>query len=275
MQDLSGKVAVVTGGANGIGRALARRFASEGMHVVLADLDEVGMRVVEAELSEQGTQVLAVRCDTSQEASVHELAEATLQRFGAAHVLCNNAGVVGKGDPWTGPMSTWEWVVGVNLYGVIHGIRAFLPIMQAQGEGHIVNTASMAGLVALPGAAPYNVTKSAVVALSEGLFIELKAGGSPVRVSALCPGFVKTGLADNQPWLDRHGDEPAPTTDQFRQMIDEFMRDGVEAGIDPAAVADEVVAAIREERFWILTHDDMRQMPVERMMRAAAQENPA
>lgn len=275
MQELRGKVAVVTGGANGIGRALARRFASEGMHVVIADLDEVRMRAVEAELTEGGTQVLCVVCDTSQEASVQALAEATLERFGAAHVLCNNAGVVGKGDPWTGPMSAWEWAIGVNLYGVIHGIRSFLPIMQAQGEGHIVNTASMAGLVALPGAAPYNVTKSAVVALSEGLFIELKAGGSPVRVSALCPGFVKTGLADNQPWLDRHGDEPAPTTDPFQQMIDAFMRDSVESGIDPSIVADEVVAAIHEERFWILTHEDMRQMPVERMLRAAAQENPA
>ena len=266
---------MITGGANGIGRALAHRFAAEGMHIVLADLDEVRMRAVEAELAEGGTQVLPVVCDTSQEDSVQALAQATLERFGAAHVLCNNAGVLGKGDPWTGPMSGWEWIVGINLYGVLHGIRAFLPIMTEQGEGHIVNTASIAGLIAVPGAAPYNVTKSAVVALSESLFIELKAGGSPLRVSALCPGFVKTDLVANQPWLERHGAEPAPTQNPMVQLMDELMRQGVEGGIAPTEVADAVVDAIHEERFWILTHEDMRQLPVERMMRAAAQENPA
>lgn len=275
MDDLRGKVAVVTGGASGIGRALARAFAAAGMKVVLADLDEVRMREVEAELAEGGTEVLPVVCDTSLEPSVQALAQATLERFGAAHVLCNNAGVVGKGDPWAGPMSTWEWVVGINLYGVIHGIRAFLPIMQEQGEGHIVNTASMAGLVALPGAAPYNVTKHGVVALSEGLFIELKSSGSPVRVSALCPGFVRTNLMDGQTWQERLGREPAPTANPVGVMIDDLLRQGVQSGIDPDHVANEVVDAIRTERFWILTHPEMRQSPVERMQRAAAQENPA
>ena len=266
---------MVTGGASGIGRALARAFGAAGMKVVLADLDEVRMRAVEAELAEGGTEVLPVVCDTSLEPSVEALAQATLERFGAAHVLCNNAGVVGKGDPWTGPMSTWDWVVGVNLYGVIHGIRAFLPIMQTQGEGHIVNTASMAGLVALPGAAPYNVTKHGVVALSEGLFIELKSSGSPVRVSALCPGFVRTNLMDGQTWQERLGSEPSPTSNPMGVMIDDLLRQGVQSGIDPDHVASEVVDAIRTERFWILTHPEMRQSPVERMQRAAAQENPA
>jgi NAD(P)-dependent dehydrogenase (short-subunit alcohol dehydrogenase family) len=275
VEELRGKVAVVTGGASGIGRALARAFGAAGMKVVLADLDEVRMRAVEAELAEGGTEVLPVVCDTSLEPSVEALAQATLERFGAAHVLCNNAGVVGKGDPWTGPMSTWDWVVGVNLYGVIHGIRAFLPIMQTQGEGHIVNTASMAGLVALPGAAPYNVTKHGVVALSEGLFIELKSSGSPVRVSALCPGFVRTNLMDGQTWQERLGSEPSPTSNPMGVMIDDLLRQGVQSGIDPDHVASEVVDAIRTERFWILTHPEMRQSPVERMQRAAAQENPA
>ena len=270
-----GKVAVITGGASGIGRAMARRFAAEGMKVVLADTDEVRMREVESELAEGGTEVLPVRCDTSLEASVQSLAQYTLERFGAAHVLCNNAGVVGMGDPWTGPMSAWDWVVGINLYGVIHGIRAFLPIMQEQGEGHIVNTASMAGLVAVPGAAPYNVTKSAVVALSEGLFIELRNTGSPVCVSALCPGFVRTNLMEGQTWQDRLGAAPPPTTSPMGVMIEQMLRSGVDGGIDAADVAAAVVDAIRAEQFWILTHPEMRHAPVERMQRAEAQENPA
>ena len=275
MEHLAGKVAVITGGASGIGKALAVRFASEGMKLVLADIDDVTLRSAAAELAEGGADVLAVHVDTSLEADVQALAAATIERFGAAHVLCNNAGVVGKGDAWRGPFSAWEWVIGINLYGVIHGIRAFLPIMEDQGEGHIVNTASMAGLMALPGAAPYNVTKTGVVALSEGLFIELKANGSPVRVSALCPGFVKTNLIDSQRWADRLGDEPAATQSPMGQMMDAILKQGVIDGIEAADVADEVVNAIHEERFWILTHPDNRHHPVERMERAERQENPA
>lgn len=275
MQELSGKVAVITGGGSGIGKALAIRFASEAMKVVLADIDAVKLRAVEVELAEGGAEVLTVVCDTSTEAQVQALAAATLDRFGAAHVLCNNAGVVGMGDPWRGPISGWDWVMGINLYGVIHGVRAFLPIMEDQGEGHIVNTASMAGLVAVPGAAPYNVTKTGVVALSESLFIELKTSGSPVRVSALCPGFVHTNLLDGQQWNASLGDQPAPAMSLVSQMIDQVFRQGLEQGIDAAVVADEVVDAIRTERFWILTHPEMRHSPVERMLRAEAQENPA
>ena len=270
-----GKVAVITGGASGIGRAMAHRFAAEGMHIVLADRDEVRMRAVEAELAEGGTQVLPVQCDTSLEASVESLAQATLERFGAAHVLCNNAGVAGTGDPWSGPFSAWEWVVGINLYGVVHGIRAFLPIMNEQGEGHIVNTASMAGLVALPGAAAYNATKTAVVAISEGLFLELKGTGSPVSVSVLCPGFVKTNLMVGQHWQDRLGAPPPPTANPIGQMIETMLQQGVDGGVDPDGIAAEVVDAVRTDRFWILTHPEMRHAPVERMLRAEAQENPA
>ena len=275
MQDMRGKVAVITGGASGIGRAMATRFAAEGMKVVLADLDDVSLRAAEAELAEGGTEVLAVRVDTSLEPEVQALAAATIERFGAAHVLCNNAGVLGKGDAWRGPFSTWEWMVGINLYGVIHGIRAFLPIMEDQGEGHIVNTASMAGLVAVPGNAPYGVTKAAVVALSESLFVELKGGGSPVRVSVLCPGFVRTNLVQTQQWSSRLGEEPAPSTSPVQQAVGQLLEQGVAEGIDATIVADQVLDAILEERFWILTHADMRQAPVERMERAARQENPA
>lgn len=275
MEDLNGKVAVITGGASGIGRSLAHAFAAQGMKVVLADVDEVRMRAVEAELAERGTEVLPVMCDTSLEPSVQALAQATLDRFGAAHVLCNNAGVAGTGDPWSGPISAWDWVVGINLYGVVHGIRAFLPIMQDQGEGHIVNTASMAGLVALPGAAAYNATKTAVVAISEGLFLELKGLGSPVGVSVLCPGFVKTNLLAGQQWQDRLGPEPPVTTSPIGQMIETMLTQGVENGVDPDSIAAQVLDAIGTGRFWILTHPEMREAPVARMQRAAAQENPA
>ncbi len=275
MEQLAGKVAVITGAASGIGRALADAFVAEGMKIVLADIDEPKLRATEAELAEGGADVHPVVCDTSSEAALQDLARITLERYGAAHVLCNNAGVVGKGDAWRGPFSAWEWVVGINLYGVIHGIRAFLPIMEDQGEGHIVNTASMAGLVALPGAAPYNVTKSSVVALSEGLFIELKANGSPVSVSALCPGFVHTNLMDGQTWNPALGDEPAPSTSPMAQMIEAGLRQGVIDGIPASDVAAQVVDAIRHDRFWILTHPEMRQAPVERMQRAAEQVNPA
>jgi NAD(P)-dependent dehydrogenase (short-subunit alcohol dehydrogenase family) len=275
MQHLNGKVAVVTGAASGIGLALVEAFVAEGMHVVLADIDEPRLRAVHASLSEAGADVHPVVCNTSSEAELQSLAEATLARYGGAHVLCNNAGVVGKGDPWTGPMSGWEWVVGINLYGVIHGIRAFLPIMEAQGEGHIVNTASMAGLMALPGAAPYNVTKTGVVALSEGLFLELAMRGSAVKVSALCPGFVKTNLIDGQQWDARLGGEPPASANPVSQMIDDVLRQGVVDGIDASEVASQVVDAIHHGRFWILTHPEMREGPVARMQRAAAQENPA
>ncbi len=260
-----GHVAVVTGGASGIGLATAERLLERGMRLVLADIDEATLRTVEARLSEGGGDVVGIVTDTSSEDSVNRLAEATLERFGAAHVVFNNAGIAGVGDAWNGPFELWERVVGINLYGVVHGIRAFLPIMEQQGAGHFVNTASMAGLVALPGAGPYNATKHAVVAISEGLFIELEATGSNVSVSVLCPGFVKTNLMQSEP--DRV-DSP------IGALVGEVLAGGVETGIPADDVAREVVAAIDERRFWILTHEDMREIPVERMRRAAGLTNP-
>ncbi|MCU1359991.1 MAG: putative oxidoreductase [Ilumatobacteraceae bacterium] len=275
MNQLSGKVAVVTGAASGIGRALAHAFAAEGMHLVVSDVDEQRLALVVAQLAEDGAQVASLRVDTSVEADVQQLAETALQRFGGAHVLCNNAGVWGKGDAWTGPISTWDWVIGVNLYGVIHGIRAFLPIMQEQGEGHIVNTASIAGLIAVPGAAPYNATKSAIVAISEGLFIQLKATGSPIGVSVLVPGSVHTDLMRTGSWPERLGGEPAPTSDPISQAIDTSLAESLETGMAPAELAAHALAAVREGRFWVFTHPELATMPVERMQRAVAQQNPA
>ena len=275
MEDLAGKVAVVTGAGSGIGKALAERFVAEGMRVVLADIDEVRLRHVETQLSEGGGDVLPVLCDTALEESVQALAQKALDHYGAAHVLCNNAGVVGTGDPWTGPISVWDWVVGINLYGVIHGVRAFLPLMQEQGEGHIVNTASMAGLLAMPGAAAYNVTKHGVVALSEGLHLELRGTGSPVGVSVLCPGFVHTELMAKMQWAERLGDQPAPTASPVGQFMDQMLREGVESGLSPSDVAAQVVDAIRANQFWILTHPDYAPAVTDRFRRAIAMENPA
>ena len=261
----AGNVAVITGGASGIGLAVAERLIEREMRVVLADIDEPELRDVEARLTESGADVAGVVCDTASPSSVTELAEAALERFGAAHLLFNNAGIVGIGDAWNGPLDLWDRVIGINLYGVVHGIRAFLPIMTEQGVGHIVNTASMAGLLALPGAAPYNATKHAVVAISESLYLELGSIGSSVGVSVLCPGFVKTDLMSH---------EPDEVTSPIGALIGEMLTAGVETGVPALDVADQVVAAVDAEQFWILTHEEMRAGPVERMERAATQTNP-
>lgn len=274
MENLRGKVAVITGAASGIGRAMADRFAAAGMRVVLADVDELKLRSTEAEMRENGADVLPVMADVSLGESMDELARRTLETYGAAHVLCNNAGVAGVGDQWTGPISVWDWVININIYGVVHGIRSFLPIMLEQNEGHIVNTASMAGLVAMPGFGPYNATKHAVVAISEGLFLELAAKGSGVSCSVLCPGFVKTNLMTDIKWIDRLGPRPSEIADPISAMMNQALHSGVESGIPATEVADQVHDAIVSGQFWILTHPDFRQAPVERMQRAARQENP-
>ena len=273
MDLLTGKVAVVTGAASGIGRALAERFADEGMHVALADIDDARLHEVVAALKARGCDVEAYHCDSSSADSVHRLAEGVVNRFGTVHVVCNNAGVLATGDAWTGPISMWDRSLGVNLYGVIHGVRAFLPILIAQGEGHIVNTASMAGLTALPGAAPYSVSKHGVVALSEALYLEMQALGTSVGVSVLCPGFVKTGLMDTAP-SHQLAVQPGAPADPIATMVSGLMREGIDAGMAPPEVADHVVRAIFAGRFWILTHDEERKAPIERMRRAAMEENP-
>lgn len=260
-----GHVAVITGGASGIGLAVAEQLIERGMRVVLADIDEPKLRNVEARLTESGADVTGIICDTADESSVTDLAEAVLDKYGAAHLLFNNAGIAGVGDAWTGDMSLWHRVVGINLYGVVHGIRSFLPIMTEQGLGHIVNTASIAGLIAVPGLGPYNATKHGVVAISEGLFIELGVSESPVGVSVLCPGFVKTELMDH---------EPSSVESPVGALVGAALVEGVEGGIPAADVATAVVGAVDDRRFWILTHDDSRQPPIERMQRAASQTNP-
>ena len=258
MEQLEGKVAVVTGAASGIGLGMATRFAAEGMKVVLADVERAALDEAALVLEKDGADVLAVPCDVSDGDQVDALAEAARAEFGSVHVVCNNAGVGGGGQMHVLSTQDWEWVLGVNLWGVIHGIRAFLPGLLEQGEGHIVNTASMAGLVAPPGMGPYNATKYAVVAISETLHGELQMSGTDVGVSVLCPGWVNTRIHEsdrNRPDALRNAVEREVTDDNegMRSMISSF----IATGMNPADVAGRVVDAIRTKDLYILTHPEM------------------
>ena len=199
MNEFNGKVAVITGAASGIGRALADRCVHEGMKAVLADVEVDALAKTEASLKASGATVLAVQTDVSQARDVAALAEKTVEAFGAVHLLCNNAGVGTEAAVWESTLEEWEWVMGVNLWGVIHGVRTFVPVMLAQDtECHIVNTASMAGLISGPGLGAYKVTKHAVVSLSETLHHELGERGAKIRVSVLCPGIVNTRIMESR-----------------------------------------------------------------------------
>jgi NAD(P)-dependent dehydrogenase (short-subunit alcohol dehydrogenase family) len=251
MEELRGKVAVVTGAASGIGLAVSRKAAAEGMRLVVADIEEGPLKAVADELS-GGTEVLAVPTDVSERSSVQALCDATLERFGIVHLLHNNAGVGAGGPLWQVTEEDWRWVLGVNLWGVIHGIGVFVPHMVAQGEGHVVNTASLAGLASPPFMGPYNASKHAVVTISETLAKDLRTMGSPVGVSVLCPGFVRTGIADSA--RNRPSWAQVPEEEAAAEPLVEVVRGLVAGGIDPAQVAGAVFDAVRTERFYILTH---------------------
>ena len=255
--DLSGKVAVITGAASGIGLAIAEKCVSEQMKVVLADVEEDALELAADKLAQRGT-VLAVPTDVSLAESVDELRRQA-EALGPVHLLCNNAGVsgAGPGAAWEKPISAWQWVLEVNLWGVIHGIRAFLPAMVERNQGHIVNTASIAGLLPFPFAAPYAASKHAVVGVSVSLFHELAMLGSNVHVSVLCPGWIRTKIVDSERnWPDRLGALPAADTDQMAPMLEAMVRQLVDAGMDPANVAEQVLDAVRAERFWVLPNAD-------------------
>ena len=255
MKDLQGKVAVVTGGASGIGKAVAAKAAGEGMKLVIADIEEGALKDAERELAGGGADVLAVQCDVAEGDSVRALRDRALDRFGAVHLVHNNAGVGLGGPIWEVPESDWRWILGVNLWGVVHGIAAFVPLLVEQGEGHVVNTASIAGLASAPFLGPYNASKQAVVAMSETLYKDLQAGGvTGVGVSVLCPGFVQTRIAEsdrNRPaWAPDREVEGAP---EMRAAIQAM----VESGIATASVADAVLEAVRNDTFYILTHPEL------------------
>jgi NAD(P)-dependent dehydrogenase (short-subunit alcohol dehydrogenase family) len=197
VKEFKGKVAVITGAASGIGRGFAERCVSEGMKIVLADIDEANLTNADIELKASGGTVLAVRTDVSKRSDVEQLAYQALDAFGQVHLLFNNAGVAAGGAPWEATWNDWEWVIGVNLWGVIHGVKVFTPLMLAQNtECHIVNTSSAVELTVDSISAPYSVTNHAVVALSESLYVALQERNPLVKVSVLCPGFVRTNIAN-------------------------------------------------------------------------------
>ena len=263
-------VAVITGAASGIGRGLAERFAAEGMKVVLADVEDEPLAKLEADLKAKDATVLAVRTDVSNAAEVENLAVQTLDAFGAVHILCNNAGVVCSRPVWEHTLADWEWVLGVNLWGVVHGIRAFVPRMLAQGDAcHIVNTASILGLVGGSGEGIYKVSKHGVVVLSETLADELAEKEAKIQVHVLCPGWVRTGIlkaSRNRPdALQNSSEQLHPQEPVIGSSRD--ARAEMEAGLSPAEVAEYVYKAIQNGTFYIHTHPEHKDWIRSRMER--------
>ena len=259
MKTFQDRVAVITGGASGLGRAMAQRFARAGMKIVLADVQADALEKTRAEFERAGTPVIAVRTDVSKGADVRALADQAYRDFGAVHVLCNNAGVAPGGTIWEQSEKDWEWVMGVNVWGVIHGIREFVPRMIAQdSEGHVVNTASVAGLLSPPGMASYCVSKHSVVTMTECLHQDLVAAGSKLKAAVLCPAYVPTNIADserNRPALLRE-DRKISETDRQRE---ERLRHAVQSGrISAEQVADIVFQAVEDDRFYILPHQKIK-----------------
>jgi NAD(P)-dependent dehydrogenase (short-subunit alcohol dehydrogenase family) len=250
-----GRVAVVTGAASGIGFALSERFAGEGMRVVMADVEAPALAEAADLLAGRGAEVLPVVTDVSSDEQVNALRDRALEAFGAVHLLCNNAGVSGQGRTmWEMSHRDWEWVLGVNLWGVINGVRAFVPVLLEQDAAHVVNTASLAG-VTTGILGPYSVSKHAVVALSESLHFQLAQHGGAVGVSVLCPGWVRTRIGDSD--RNRPADlEPPPPVDPGLLA---GMRHLLDSGMEPAQVAGHVVDAIRAGRFYVLTHPEMNE----------------
>ena len=259
MQELSGKTAFVTGGASGIGLALGRAFARAEMHVMLADIETEALEAAVKSLGNVGLGVRGVTCDVADALSVERAAQATCQAFGNVHVVCNNAGVAAGGGIDHISLDNWRWVLDVNLMGVLHGIRSFLPHIRGHGQGgHIVNTASMAGMTGGLGFSPYTASKFAVVGMSEGLAEQLKSHG--IGVSVLCPSYVRTGIgASGRNRPQRYGPSPTldPASPAAAMVADIALR--LQAGLEPDAVAARVLDAVRNDELYIFTHADSRE----------------
>ena len=281
MKEFQGKVAVITGAASGIGRVLAERCAQEGMIVVLSDVDDQNLIKAEQDLRTGGATVLAVRADVSRAADVEALARATLDAFGAVHLLCNNAGVAGVGELlrpiWESTLADWEWVMGVNLWGVIHGVRVFVPIMLKQDtDCHILNTASVAGFGSGAMLGIYTLTKHGVVTLSETLYHALAREGAKVKVSVLCPGPVNTPILEStlrrQRELHKNGAAQGLGGEEEDRM--QAFLQAQQEGISPDDVAGCTFRAIREEKFYIFTHQGIKQSVRGRMEDILQERNP-
>ena len=277
MKDFTGKVAVITGAGSGFGREFARIGARLGMKLALADVNADALEASAAALRAQGADVLARRCDVSQGDQVQALADAALARFGAIHLVFNNAGVAGTGGfIWENSESDWNWTLGVNLWGVVHGIRVFVPILLAQDcDCHVVNTASVAGLISPQMMGVYNVSKHAVVAASETLYQDLRLAQARVGVSVLCPAFVPTGIFDshrNRPEALRNTAPPTESQKAAQRQGEQAVRSGK---LSAADVAERTFDAVRENRFYVLTHPRILQSVELRMQDILAQRNPS
>jgi NAD(P)-dependent dehydrogenase (short-subunit alcohol dehydrogenase family) len=259
LADLKGKTAVLTGAGSGFGLECARIGAARGMNLVLVDVQQDALDRAEAELTAAGAQVLARRVDVSDAAQMEALAQAVQQRFGAPHFVFNNAGVGAGGLVWENSVADWEWVLGVNLWGVVHGVRLFVPMMLAAAQadpayrGHVVNTASMAGLLAPPNMGIYNVSKHAVVSLTETLYQDLRLVTSQISASVLCPYFVPTGIHQSE--RNRPASEAADHATQSQRvgqaMIDKAVAAGKVSAVD---VAQLVFNALAADQFYIFSH---------------------
>lgn len=268
MKEFKGKVAVITGAASGIGKAIAERAAQAGMKLVLADVDATGLDKVVAEFSQKGCEAVGLRTDVSKESEVMALADLAFERFGKVHLLVNNAGVAATNTAWSAPQSEWDRVMGINLYGVTNGLRAFVPrMLEANDEGHIVNTASAAGLIPAPSFASYNASKFAVVAVSEGLHHDLSLRKTKLGVSVLCPEWVKTSIHTSVQHEPDAKLTAARQADPVLMSITSTVSSAVETGISPDEVADKVFAAVQAKQFYIITHPKTTLPAVEKRMK--------